>query len=131
MARAILHQSTPGSYRERSLLLCEEILSILKMHDTFDSAQGALSTAQRSELRRACELMMRVGLSQHDSVLNELSVHPHMEESSVLVEQARIERAVAPNIGSPHMPEVFKAANRAYKSLQNNGPRVEALGMER
>lgn len=131
MARAILHQSTPGAYRERSILLCEEILSILKRHGTFDSAQSALSTAQRDELRRACDLMVRVGLSQHDSVLNELSVHPHMEESSVLVEQARIERAIAPNIGSPLTPEVYKAAHRAYKSLQNRSPRFEAPGMER
>lgn len=131
MARAILHQSTSGSYRERGILLCGEILSILNRHDTFDSARGALSTGQRDELKRACDLMVRVGLSQHDSVLNELSIHPHMEESSVLVEQARIERAIAPNIGSPHMPEAFKAAHRAYKSLQYNGPRVEAQGMER
>ena len=54
-----------------------------------------------------------------------------MEESSVRVELARIERTIAANIGSPHVPEAFKAAHRAYKSLQNNGPRVEALGMER
>lgn len=64
MARAILDQSTSGSYRERDILLCGEILSILNRYDTFDSARGAISTAKRDELKLACDLMVRDGLSQ-------------------------------------------------------------------